>query len=262
MSTCPNCGKKLHIWNLKAECPHCGANIPNHAWEERLEEDAVAREAAFFRMHSNLNMLKFSVVGNLIRILRFAFAFLPIVGYVLPLCDYRRIVDGETIIDEKGISVISLFTKEPLKIGNLFKDGIDLNNHLPLLVLAASLLFGVIAFFLIPILFKKPKQPVTLIAHILSLCLYTSNLFIVPRMFTFVADTASGSIESNASICFGLYIGIALFAIAMILDIIVLTRPVKETDGKYVPNREKDELQYEYALSIGAIEAEEVKENG
>ena len=261
MSNCPNCGKKLHLWNLKAECPHCGANIPNHAWEERLEEDAVAREAAFFKMHSNLKMLKFSVAGNLVRILRFAFAFLPIIGYVLPLCDYRRIVDGETIIDEKGISVISFFTKDSLKLGELLKDGIDFHRHLPLIVLAASLLFGVIAFFLILILFKKPKQPATLIAHILSLCLYASNLFLVPGRLTFVADTATGSIESSANICFGLYIGIALFALAVIFDVIVLAKPVKGTDGKYVPDKEKDELQYEYAVSIGAI-SEEVKGNG
>ena len=166
------------------------------------------------------------------------------------------------MIDEKGISVISLFTKESLKIGKLFKDGIDFNNHLPLLVLAASLLFGVIAFFLIPILFKKPKQPVTLIAHIISLGLYASNLFIFPAKLIFTADTATGSIVGSGSIRFGLYIGIALFAIALILDIIVLAKPLKENDGKYVPSREKDELQYEYALSIGAIEAEEVKENG
>ena len=259
MSNCPNCGKKLHLWNLKAECPHCGANIPNHAWEERLEEDALAREEAFFRMHSNLNMLKFSVVGNVLRILRFAFAFLPIIGYVLPLCDYKLIVDSETMIDETGISLISFFTKDPLKFGNLFRDGIDLDHHLPLFILAASLLFGVIAFFLIPILFKKPKQPVTLIAHIIALGLYASNLFVFPGMLTFTADTASGSIESAGIIRFGIYIGIALFAAATILDVIVLAKPVKERDGKYVPAREKDELQYEYAVSIGAIEAEEVE---
>ena len=254
MAKCPNCEKTLHLWNLKAECPHCGANIPNHAWEERLEEDALAREAAFFRMHSNLNKLKFATVGNLLRILRFAFAFLPIIGYVLPLCDYKLIKYGETIIDETGISVISLFTKDPLKIGNLFENGIDLNYHLPLLILAASLLFGVIAFFLIPILFKKPKQPVTLIAHIISLGLYASNLFLFPGRLTFIADTVNGPIESTGIIRFGIYIGIALFAAALILDIIVLAKPLKENDGKYIPKKDKDELQYEYAVSIGAIE--------
>lgn len=248
MSNCPSCGNKLHLWNLKAECPHCGANIPNHAWEERLEEDAVAREAAFYKMHSNLAKLKFTVVGNLLRILRFAFAFLPIIGYVLPLCDYKLTDYGEVIIDEKGISVISLFTEDALKIGNLFKDGIDFNRHLPLLILAASLFFGVIAFFLIPILFKKPKQPVTLIAHVLSLCLYVSNLVLFPRI---LGD--GGSLVRTGEVRFGVYIGIALFTIALILDIIVLAKPLNENDGKYIPDKEKDELQYEYALSIGAI---------
>ena len=41
MATCPNCGKKLHFWNIKAECSKCGVSIPNFNWIERLEEDPL-----------------------------------------------------------------------------------------------------------------------------------------------------------------------------------------------------------------------------
>ena len=43
-STCPNCGKKLKFYNIKAECSQCGVSIPNFNWEARLEEDNIKAE--------------------------------------------------------------------------------------------------------------------------------------------------------------------------------------------------------------------------
>ena len=40
MAKCPKCGAKLHWYDFRAECKHCGVNIPNYKWEERLENDA------------------------------------------------------------------------------------------------------------------------------------------------------------------------------------------------------------------------------
>lgn len=37
MAKCPKCGAKLHWYDFRAECKHCGVNIPNYKWEERLE---------------------------------------------------------------------------------------------------------------------------------------------------------------------------------------------------------------------------------
>ena len=250
MAECPHCNKKLHIWNIRAECPHCGANIPNHNWEERLEEDALKREEAFYKMHATLNKLKFTVVGTPLRILRFLFAFLPIVGYVVPLGAVKYITEAGQEFSASTINAIALFTKDTFKIGDLIgamtADLSNPNAKLALtcaLGLALSLLFGVIAFFLIPILGKKPKQPVTMIAHLISLITYT--LFPV-FLGKFIA--AAGA-EGNVG--WGCYVGIALFAMAFLLDIIILTRKLGPLDGKYIPDANKDELQAEYAESIG-----------
>lgn len=43
-SVCPNCGKKLHFYNVKADCSQCGVSIPNFNWEKRLEEDNANAE--------------------------------------------------------------------------------------------------------------------------------------------------------------------------------------------------------------------------
>lgn len=262
MAVCPNCQEKLHIWNIRAECPHCGSNIPNHNWEERLEEDALKREEAFYKMHSTLNKLKFSVVGTPLRILRFVCAFLPILGYVVPLGSIRYITEAGQEFSAGTINAIALFTKDTFKIGDLIGAiTADLSNPnaklalVSLLGLALSLLFGVIAFFLVPILCKHPKQPVTMMAHLISLVTYFLSFAFLGK---FIAATGA-----TGSVGWGYYVGIALFAVALLLDIVVLTRKLGELDGKYIPDANKDALQAEYAESIGEpfkAKADEKKE--
>ena len=60
---CPECGRTLKAWNIKAECPYCGTNIPNYKWEERLEEDSDTAEKAFAKFHYKLANFKSAVVG-------------------------------------------------------------------------------------------------------------------------------------------------------------------------------------------------------
>lgn len=264
MANCPACNQKLHLWNLKAECPHCGANIPNHDWEKRLDEDALAREAAFYKLHSTLHKLKFSVVGNPSRILRFIFSFLPILGYVVPLASLK--IQSETFSAEIGnINAIAFFTDKNFKIMDIFKLvtsdlSVQMNKLalLSIVFLVLSLLFGVIAFFLIPILCSKVKQPVTFIFHCLSLALYS----MAPMWFGKFVEAAG--CEGGAK--WGIYIGIALFAIACIIDVIVLIVHVDELEYKYIPK--DDVLQREYAMSIGqpyeipSVDAENSKNEG
>ena len=37
---CPCCGKKLKVFDLKPNCPHCGADILRYNMEQRLAQDA------------------------------------------------------------------------------------------------------------------------------------------------------------------------------------------------------------------------------
>lgn len=256
MANCPNCNEKLHFWNIKAECPHCHANIPNHNWEGQLEIDAQNREAAFYKLYSFLNKLKFAVVGTPLRIVRLICSFLPIIGYVVPLASLSlQSADGATSIDVGAINAIAFFTKDGFKIGDILSLLTDSANKqadnfalISLGLLVLSLLFGILAFFFIPILFAKPKNIVIAIFHFISIALYTAS----PIMFTrFVeAYNSNGFGTCSGSPSFGIYIGFALFLIALVLDVVVKTRPIGENDGKYIP---KDELQREYAISIGAI---------
>ncbi|HQH64277.1 MAG TPA: hypothetical protein PLE55_11585, partial [Clostridiales bacterium] len=64
MAKCPACGYRLRIWNVFAECPKCGVNIPNYNWHERLEEDARIAEEKFDQLYRSLAALKYAMAGT------------------------------------------------------------------------------------------------------------------------------------------------------------------------------------------------------
>ena len=76
MALCPKCHGILNFWNVKAECPYCGVNIPNYNWEGNLDADAEKAEKAWVKFRKFTGNLKSALFGNLFRIIRFAFTFL------------------------------------------------------------------------------------------------------------------------------------------------------------------------------------------
>lgn len=44
---CPKCNKKISLFYLKQNCPHCGCDLVNYDLERRLEEDSIKAEAEF-----------------------------------------------------------------------------------------------------------------------------------------------------------------------------------------------------------------------
>ncbi len=260
MAHCPNCNRKLHIWNIKAECPDCGISIPNFEWEKRLEEDAYKREEAYYKMNTFFKRVSFATVGTPLRIVRFALSFLPIIGYVLPLAKITVEQKGAEALNIGGASLITLFTNKSVDLKGIFAmlSSADTKQAGTFAVatlgaLALSLLFGVIAFFFVPLVNKHPRSPVNAVLHCLSTALYTASAFMLPKFCSAFAELGLGTAQSSMG--FGVYIGIALFAIVFILDIIVSATPVGEKDNKYIPV--DDDLQREYAISAGHIEKDE-----
>ena len=83
-STCPNCGKKLHFWDIKAECSACGVSIPNYNWQERLEEDNIRAEKQFAVFYKSINRIAYTIWGTKLRIARLFITIIPALGYILP----------------------------------------------------------------------------------------------------------------------------------------------------------------------------------
>ena len=172
-STCPNCGKKLRIWDVKAECSSCGVSIPNYNWQARLEEDNIKAEKQFAVFNRTMNRIAYSIYGTKLRIVRLILTFLPAIGFILPWATLKS--DGESfdlsIISFSGKKSLidffsSFFGDINLYITNMKFEGFGGAVTLGVagyILFVLSALFIVIAFFLNIIMCKKPKTKSTIV---------------------------------------------------------------------------------------------------
>ena len=205
-STCPNCGKKLHFWNVKAECSSCGVSIPNYNWQERLEEDSDKAEKQFAVFYKSLNRIAYSIWGTKLRIARLVLTFLPAIGFILPWADFKS--DGANF----SLTIYSLFNKNNSLV-DFFKSffgnaGLYMSNMkfegysgaltfacLGYLFFVLSALFIVIAFLMTIILCKKPKTKAMVGLDIVSI------LFSVAAVAMFVmSGSLAGQVPHSISV--------------------------------------------------------------
>ncbi len=233
-SKCPKCSGKLRLYHIKAECPHCGANIPNYNWEARLEEDSAVAEAKFASLYRKLNLLKYSVFGTKLRIARLLMSFIPAIGFILP---WAYVVSEK---DSLHFDLLGLFTDgtNTLKFfGIFFKDigGILSNLEGPVLyivlgflLMLLSIVVIVVAFFMPLVKFTKPKTNAAWITDVLSILLAVSSV----AMFMTAAAPASesagfsiGTLEFAASAsvdaAWGIFVYVALLIVAMVGNLLV-----------------------------------------
>lgn len=246
-STCPNCGKKLHIWNVKAECSACGVSIPNYNWQERLEEDNVKAEKKFVGFYKSLNRIAYSIWGTKLRIARLVLTFLPALGFILPWATVKS--DGDSL----DLTIFSLFNGYKSMIdffksffGNssLFFTNMKLENYSGAVTLeffgyilfVLSILFIVIAFFLNIIMCKKPKTVSTVVFDVLSIVASIASVstFVIsgiPAAEQVAYNFGDMSVLSaSASISWGYFVALLLLFVATGVNIAVAKAPAKSDE--------------------------------
>ena len=243
-STCPNCGKKLKWYNVKAECSQCGVSIPNFNWEGRLEEDAQRSEKKFQSFYRTINMLAYSIWGTTLRRLRIIFSFLPAIGFLLPWAYLKS--DGESLgLDLLGlftqgkslIDVISdFFANSSLYFTNMAYEcnsGLLTFSMLSILFMLLSLVFIVIAFFLIIFTTKHPKTKAMVVFDALSIicCAVSGILFSVGlgnAGSRAAVNFGSFSLYNiSGGISWGIFVAAALLIIAFVFNLLVAKAPAK-----------------------------------
>ncbi len=233
-SKCPKCGGILRIYHVKAECPHCGANIPNYNWEARLEEDSAIAEAKFASLYGKLNLLRYSIFGTKLRIARLFMSLIPALGFILPWA----YVTSEK--DSLYFDLLGLFTDGTSTIdffGILFKDiggilskleGPVLYIMVGLLLMLLSIVIIVIAFFMPIIRFTKPKTNAAWITDILSIfaAVAAAAMFIMAgtpayESAGFFIGTLEFSAGASADAMWGLFVYVMLLAVAFVANLLV-----------------------------------------
>lgn len=245
-STCPNCGKKLHIWNVKAECSACGISIPNYNWQERLEEDNIRAEKQFAIFYRSMNRIAYTIWGTKLRIARLIVTLIPAIGFILP---WATLKSDATNFD---LSIISFFGNKSLidffrsffgDIG-LYITNMQFEGFGGALTLAVagyimfvlSALFIVIAFFMTIIMCKHPKTKATILFDVLSLatsivsvvCFVVSGTFAQTEVAFNFGDLPV--LNGSASISWGYFVAIILLLAATGINIAVAKAPAKSDE--------------------------------
>lgn len=245
-STCPNCGKKLHIWEVKAECSSCGVSIPNHNWQERLEEDNIRAEKQFTVFNKTINRVAYSIWGTKLRIVRLVLTFLPAVGFILPWATLSS--DAESfdlsIISFSGNNSLIQFFSSLFGNMSLYSTNMKFENFSGPLTLAVigyilfvlSALLIVIAFFLNIIMCKKPKTISTVVFDVLSIAASVASVCCFVMSGSLAADAVAFNfgdfavMNASASVSWGYFVAIALLLVATGVNIAVAKAPAKSDE--------------------------------
>lgn len=107
MAHCPNCGKKLHIYDWKPDCPHCGVNMVYFKSNERLLAESEATEIAHAKSQPSIDRAKAGTIGTTIGKIRMAFFLLPIALLFLPI---YSITVGGSKVNYNAITAVNFIT--------------------------------------------------------------------------------------------------------------------------------------------------------
>ena len=217
-STCPNCGKKLHFWNIKAECSACGVSIPNFDWEARLEEDNRNAEKAFGVFNRTLSRMAYSMWGTKLRIARLVLTFLPAVGFILPWSNIKGTGSSFvlSILAFDGSKSLIDFFKAFFGDVGLFTTTMGMEGYggpvtlgvIGYFLFLLSALFIVIAFFMVLIRCKNSKTKTTIVFDVLSVA----------------------ALAPSGSIGWGYFVALLLLLVATGMNIAVVKAPAKSDE--------------------------------
>lgn len=223
---CPNCGAKLHWYDFRAECKHCGENIPNYNWEARLEEDADIAERSFARLHYRTGNFKSATVGSPLRIVRLVCTLLPLVALVVPLLNatfafpFREGTESVSFLT----FVLNYLTK--LNLGSVFSllDGKVLGGAVTALLLSilmalVAVVAGVLNFFVVLIGAINLNWLFNVILNAVSLVTWGLSALFLSQFTAQCADLSLGLFSGSVSPFY--LVGIGLFLLDLVVDLVV-----------------------------------------
>lgn len=233
MAKCPCCDYKLKIWHIRAECPSCGANIPNYNWEERLEQDADVAEAAWKVFRARVAAVKSTFFGGVLKVIRFAFTFVPLVILPLPLIKLALSLPF-TDFEPASYSIINIALGiiQSYNIKNILSAADSEIFKTPATVILASLilivlaiLFAVLNFvFMLTGSFSMKNAKNVFCCAVSTVCFIAlAAVLMVFKSTVVAANPALISFSLGPAV----FVGIGLFTFNLIINI-VLNRSLKK----------------------------------
>ncbi|MEE1138018.1 MAG: hypothetical protein U0M02_06030 [Acutalibacteraceae bacterium] len=232
MARCPKCNRKLHIWNVKAECPDCGVNIANYDWENRLEQDSIEAEAAFAKLHETMRKFKYSFVGTKLRIARIPISVLPLFTFLLPLgtlavsipfCDEKITINAITLVmNIMNFDILGIF-KAPASdiIGDT-----ALMFMLSILFVVLSALSLLVSLVFLMLNFRKFNSKGLFGTNLVASLMMFASAFCFHQFSAMMeASTLADAIQCGPS--WGVFVSGAIFLVSSITNLIVSLQKVE-----------------------------------
>ncbi len=240
MAKCPKCNRKLHIWNVKAECPDCGVNIANYDWENRLEQDSIEAEAAFAKLHETMRKFKYSFVGTKLRIARIPISVLPLFSFLLPLgtmavsipfCDEKITINAVTmVLNLLNFDILGIFKAA----GSAVIGDASLRFMLSIVFVLVAALSLLVSLGFLLLNFKKFNSKGLFLTNLFaSLCMLASAFCFYDFSGMIQASTLAEAIQCGPS--WGIFVSAATYLASSITNLIVSLQPVE------IPPEEKEE---------------------
>ncbi len=254
MARCPKCNRKLHIWNVKAECPDCGVNIANYDWENRLEQDAIEAEIAFAKLRETLRRFKYSFVGTKLRIARIPISVLPLFTFLLPLGTIAVSIpfyeSGNITLN--AISIVMNILN--FDIGGILKapssavtGDTALNFVLALLLVVLSVLSLLVSLVFLLLNFKKFNSKGLFITNLVASAMMFASSYFFTQFSAMMEAGSLADVISNCGPSWGVYVSGAAFLFSAITNLIVSLQKVELPP---VEDEEKEEKADEEAANV------------
>jgi len=212
MAHCPNCGKKLHIYNWKQNCPHCGINLVYFNSNEKLLEESEKTEIAHARFQPGVDRAKASTIGSLPAIMRIVLSVLPLASLMLPLV---RLNGPE---GSKAINVINVYNLiNDTGFGTVFGKAFSGNTVFlsVVMLLVSAVLILVAGLFLMKSLGKHGRK-INLIFDSVKLALAVGSIicFSVSDIPSCLPDYnyTSGSLHIGCFVYAGLFLALLIYS--------------------------------------------------
>ena len=247
MARCPNCGYKLALIDVNAECPVCKVNIPNYKWEERLDMDAENADASFKIFRRSTGAFKSCLFGSKLRIARFVLTFAPLLFFLFPMFTVNTSLPFSS--GNENISMLNVIldiVNGNVDIGSMLSF-ISLEHsgtaftvlYVSLILVLLGIVAGVLNFFVILISGFNYHAKGNIVCCALSTVFFLGAVVCILVSSSMFASSVPELISVKLS--YSLFIGIAFFVINLVMNSIArkqfaaekkeLGRKIREEEG-------------------------------
>lgn len=199
MAKCPQCGKRLRIYNWKPNCPECGTNLNYFKANERMLDESEKAEIEHARFQPKVDRGKAATISSKLSIVRIVLSLLPVGALMLPLCK----LTADSVKSINAVSLYKFISSADLGaiFGGVFSGDLLAVSVVVLLLSVVMILVNLVC--LIMSLGKHGKTRNYIICSVMTGCAVLSTVFLA--VFSKNPSSVIGQYESAA-------VGIGAFA--------------------------------------------------